>query len=364
MNLYIQGGKKLIRRLSSIMIPLLICTFASNDAMPSIQEQEKQKHVGDARTLRVAAVQMVSKNGRLHENLEHATQLINQAAQKGAEFILLPEFMATGYLWSAETREVAEPQNGPTVKWLKNNSKRLGVWLGASFLEAEGKDFFNTFVLMTPDGNEAGRVRKQTPAAFEACFFKGDSGSHIINTEIGKIGVGICYENQLAYIPQLMHEHSADLILMPHSAPTPMQGFIYTKKRQELYNNQLLHTPKLLANLLGIPAIMVNKCGPWQSSVPWRILPAQNSSFPGLSSIVDSDGVVKEQMQNEEGVIIADITLDPSRKKDEKPTTYGRWAWKGPLGRNVLRVPETLGRLSYKLSSKRKKKALKMSSNQ
>ena len=65
----------------------------------------------------------------------------------------------------------------------------LQIWLGASFLEASGADFYDTFVLTAPSGNEAGRVRKQIPAGPEAYFFRGEIGSHVISTPIGKIGV-------------------------------------------------------------------------------------------------------------------------------------------------------------------------------
>ena len=143
-----------------------------------------------AKTVRVAAVQMESKNGLIEANLEHATRFVDKAAQKGAKLIILPEFMPTGYIFTTAIWDAAETKEGPTVSWLKESSKKLGVSLGTSFLEAEGEDFFNTFVMTTPNGEEAGRVRKQTPAFAEAYFTKGDAGSHVINTELGKIRSG------------------------------------------------------------------------------------------------------------------------------------------------------------------------------
>ncbi len=50
-----------------------------------------------ARTIRVAAVQMVSENGCVGANLAHATPFVEQAGRRGAQLILLPEFMSTGY---------------------------------------------------------------------------------------------------------------------------------------------------------------------------------------------------------------------------------------------------------------------------
>jgi N-carbamoylputrescine amidase len=183
--------------------------------------------------LRVAAVQMESKNGLVEANLQHATPLVNRAAGMGARLILLPELMAAGYVYTAAIWNGAEPGGGPTVKWLQETSRKLGIWLGTSFLEADDEYFFNTFVLTMPDGREAGRVRKQTPAFSEAYFTRGHAGPHVLQTELGRVGVGICYENQLAYTPRTMCRESADLLLMPHSMPIMMQSFFFNRQQQE-----------------------------------------------------------------------------------------------------------------------------------
>ena len=316
-------------------------------------------------TIRVAAIQMESRDGQIEANLKHATLLVNDAAARGAKLILLPEFMPTGYTYTRAIWDAAEPKDGPTVQWLLENSRKLGVWLGTSFLEAEGENFYNTFVLATPDGKEAGRVRKQTPAAYEAYFFKGDSGPHTISTELGRIGVGICYENQLAYIPKLMYEASVDLVLMPHSAPTPSQSLFFRKQAVDTYNKTLEKIAQSLAVLLGVPVVMVNKSGIWQTKVPALPVPflKMDSTFPGLSAIVDSDGKVERQLGDGEDVIVVDVTLDASRKTRTQPACHGRWAWKGPWLRDYLLLVEACGRLSYTLSSERRRKARQVSSS-
>ena len=303
-----------------------------------------------SRVVRVAAVQMESKNGLVEANLEHASPMVEQAAREGAKLVLLPEFMPTGYIFTTAIWDGAEPNNGLTVQWLKANSKRLGIWLGTSFLEADGEHFFNTFVLATPDGVEAGRVRKQTPAAFEAFFTKGGPGPHVMDTELGKIGVGICYENQLSYIPQIMYRESVDLLLMPHSYPI-IAEMIFS----------LGELAPRSARLLGVPSIVCNKCGRWQAAYPVLPFYKADSSFPGLSTIADSDGSIKAQLKDEERVIVADVTLEPGRKTGKAPQCHGRWAGKGRWARNGSRAVEALGRLYYTLSLERKRKALRIS---
>ena len=316
----------------------------------------------EARTVRVAAVQMASKDGLIEANLERATALVERAAGDGAQLVLLPEFMPTGYLFTTAVWDGAEPREGSTVRWLGENSRRLGVWLGTSFLEADGEDFFNTFVLAAPDGKEAGRVRKQTPAIFEAYFTRGGGGPHVIDTELGRIGVGICYENQLSYIPRMMCLQSVDLMLMPHSHPLPMQSFFARRKQIDYFLNSLRELAPRYALMLGVPSVMCNKCGPWETGIPVLPFHREISSFPGLSTIADSDGVVKAQLGDEEAVIVADVTLDPSRRRHELPQFYGRWAWKGPWFRGSFPVLEAMGRLWYAQSSERKRRARAVSS--
>src|SRR5262245_48209104 len=147
-----------------------------------------------ARTLRIAVVQMKSLDHDIDGNLKQATTYADKAAAAGAQFVLFPEFMATGSYLSFDTWDSAETSQGKSVQWLKSTSRRLQIWLGASFFEASGTDFYDTFVLTTPSGDEAGRVRKQIPAGSEAYFFRGEEGPHVISTAIGKVGGGICAE--------------------------------------------------------------------------------------------------------------------------------------------------------------------------
>ena len=215
------------------------------------------------RALRVAAVQTAAVKS-VREGLERATPLVEKAADQGAELVLLPELMAVHYIFTEEIWDSAEPACGATVHWLKESARRLGIWLGTSFLEADGDDFFNTFVLMRPDGEEAGRVRKQTPAMFEPWFFRGESGSHVIDTELGRIGVGICNDNHRSYLPALLQAGGADLVLMPHCWPiwTEPSGAVSQRDIERWHSIQTGLAP-LYARLLGIPAVFVNKVGPY-----------------------------------------------------------------------------------------------------
>jgi N-carbamoylputrescine amidase len=326
---------------------------------------QKQKYE-QGYILRVAAAQMETRNGEIKANLAHATALVEEAARREAQLVVFPELMPTGYALTKENWEAAEPREGPTVRWLKESSKQWGMWIGTSFLEADGEDFFNTFVLTAPTGEEAGRVRKQFPAVWEAYFFKGDPGSHVIETALGKIGVGICFDSHLAAIARLLQEQSVDLVLMPHFYPMAEKPSRLVSERDIARSKRILQEmAPLYARLLGVPAVLVNKSGPWVSAVPSSLLPKPGPScFPGLSTIADSDGAIKAQLGGEEGAIVAEVMLDPSRKIHTKPPQYSRWIYPGPAGREILGVVEWMGRRWYARNAQRKSKARAISSQQ
>jgi N-carbamoylputrescine amidase len=311
-----------------------------------------------SRTLRVAAVQTPAAES-VSAGLERATPLVHRAAAEAAELVLLPELMAVHYVFTEEMWDSAEPTNGPTVEWLSDLARSLRIWLGTSFLEAAGEDFYNTFVLVGPTGEEAGRVRKQTPAIFEPWFFRGESGSHVIRTALGTIGIGICNDNHRSYLPALVQRAGADLMLMPHCWPLPAKaGGAISERDIERWHKIQGGLAPLYARLLGVPSVFVNKVGPYASPAPRSWLPASTAMvFPGHATIADSDGTVKAELGDAEGIVTASVTLDPARKVREVPRTYGPYVYPaGVAGLLVLPPAWLFGRV-YSLSRERRRRA-------
>jgi N-carbamoylputrescine amidase len=312
----------------------------------------------------VAAVQTESKHGLIEANHAHAMPFIEKAAHEGAKLIVLPELFSTGYIPNETIWDAAEPQNGPTVHWLKQTAKRLGIYLGAGLLETDGRDFYNIFVLCGPDGQECGRVSK---IEAESYVFKRTSGSHVIQTEIGKIGIGICADNQMATFLRQMAADSVDLMLMPHGWPTPCRTSSQVSEQDiEEQRGRTRQLVTLYARRLGVPAVFVNGTGPMgqMNGLLGRFLDPSVYRLEGRSHIVDSDGASLGELDIEEGVLLADVTLDPARKQFSEPKSYDGWLLPGnPISRKVI-VPfdVNVGQMWYALSSLRRRKARQIQS--
>jgi N-carbamoylputrescine amidase len=307
----------------------------------------------------LAAAQITCQNGQVQANLEHASAMAQQAQQQGAQLVLYPEFMPQGYLLAPALWDSAEPFDGPTTRWLAETARRLGVYIGTSFLEARGGDFLNTFALAEPCGKIAGVVRKRSPSMWEAYFFKGERGAPYIDTELGRIGVGICFDNHTYEVASAVAASGIDLMLMPHSYCTPT---VPTKMTSQADIDRLNDLPVRVARLynewFGVPVLMCNKSGAWNSPVPDTMLGVpENFRFSGRSVLLDADGTVCGQLGDEEALLPGTVRLDPALKKQTRPPKYSRYIYPGSLGREIIRLMEWRGGRSYSSSAIRKQKA-------
>lgn len=313
-------------------------------------------------TLTVAAVQLRCVDGDISRNLTHAEPFVEAAASQGAELVLLPEFMPTGYDLSDAIWRLAEPADGPSVRWLNDQAARHSIGIGTSFLEASGEHFHNVFVLAGPDGQVSIRVPKSKPAAVEAFVFAGRSGTRVADTPVGRIGISICYEGFLRSTAEALHSERADLVLMPHSAPTPTQGTGVSAADVEEYDTSIRNTASAMAKLLGVPTVMANKVGSWHMRSRWPF-PDEDSRFPGYSTIADADGHVLAQLGDEEGSIVCEVPVDSKSRADARPLPPhgGKWVRRPPGLFRYFVFSESTGRLRYALSLKRRRAAKRVS---
>ena len=304
--------------------------------------------------IKVAALQLECRAGHIEENLAHATLFVETAVRRGARLVLLPELMPGGYQLTEAIWDSAETINGKSVTHFKALAKRHSVYLGTSFLEADGEDFFNSFVLINPIGKVAGRVRKSPAASVEAYFYRAGNDSHVIETDLGRIGIAICYEMLLYERLLELHQASVDMVLIPAAAGRP-KPFIPGDIMR--FDRMLKQVPIHYAGALGVPVIMANRSGRLHTPLPGG-LPYLKSSFPGYSMIVDSDGVVKAALGHEEDVIVNNIRLDSSRKIKTPPKRFGKlWAVPMPWYGFIWPVTQRLGERAYGKNVRRKEHA-------
>jgi hypothetical protein len=214
-------------------------------------------------------------------------------------------------------------------------------------------------VLAGPRGEIAGRAYKTNA---EANVFRRGRREHVIETPIGRIGIGICADNQFAAQLQLMHDLRVDLVLMPHAWPTPARAAgLVSAADVAGQQRRMVDLPSLYARSLGVPVVFVNQIGPLApiGGILGRLMNPTIWRLRGQSRIVDSDGALLGALAEQEGILTAAASLDPSRRRYLPQPSYGGWLQPGSALARKLIIPLDIltGRLSYTISPERRVKA-------
>ncbi|NDD97784.1 MAG: N-carbamoylputrescine amidase, partial [Actinobacteria bacterium] len=172
----------------------------------------------------VAAVQMAMVDGDVAANVATATRLVREAAKRGARLILVPELFEDRYFCEdqrAEHLSKARPLAGhPTVEHFAALARELNVVLPVSFYERSGNELFNSCAIVDADGSILGVYRKSHipdgPGYSEKYYFRpGDTGFRVWDTAVGRIGVGICWDQWFPEVARAFALAGAEVILYP-----------------------------------------------------------------------------------------------------------------------------------------------------
>ena len=209
-------------------------------------------------TVRVAAVQAASVMFDREASLQKAVKLIDEAAAKGAKYILFPEAFIPGYprglnFGGSVGYRVPEGRKdwrvywensvivpGPTTEALGEACKKNGVYLTIGVIERETEGdqatVYCTILYFGPDGTLLGKHRKLKPTGSERTIWGEGDGSTltVINTPYGNIGGLICRENYIPLARAAMYEKGISIWCAPTANARP--GWIVSMQHIALEN--------------------------------------------------------------------------------------------------------------------------------
>ncbi|NBC19829.1 MAG: N-carbamoylputrescine amidase [Alphaproteobacteria bacterium] len=276
-----------------------------------------------SRTLTIAGIQFAP--GESRDPLAEAARLVREAAGEGAGVILLPELVSGPYFCKSQEEahfdRAHEWQVHPAIQFLAPLAAELGVVLPVSIFEREGPCYYNSVVMVDADGTPLGVYRKSHipdgPGYQEKFYFRpGNTGFRVWDTQMGRIGVGICWDQWFPEAARAMTLMGAELLLYPTAiGAEPQDPSLDTAARWR--RAMLGHA---VSNV--IPVCAVNRTGT-----------EDGQAFYGTSFICDAAGeLVAELDRRETGFVTAAFDRDALAReraawgffRDRRPDLYVR----------------------------------------
>lgn len=163
----------------------------------------------------VALEQTSPVPGAVRDNLAEILYRAERAMVGEADIVLFPELAVSGYVTTRDlVAATAQPVDGPLVGELSRLASTYGSMVAAGYCEREGEDFFNSVVLVGPDGPLL-NYRKLHLFDTEQDLFIPGSTLPVVETSVGTIGVCVCYDLRFVEVLRLLSLKGADIVLAP-----------------------------------------------------------------------------------------------------------------------------------------------------
>jgi predicted amidohydrolase len=260
------------------------------------------------------AMAQLKNEGSIEQNLSRSIKAIQDAAENGADLILFPEVHLTDFFPQYPGREVRKYgtliDSDIVVAFKDACAKSKIAAVPNIYLKENGK-FYDASIFIDKTGEIIG-IQKMVHVAQAEKFYEqdyyepSDTGFLVFDTELGKIGIVVCFDR---HYPESIRTESlmgAELILIPtvNTKSEPLEMFEWEVRVQAFQNS--------------VAIAMCNRVGTEDDMI-----------FAGESIVVDANGNVIVKADDTEGLVFAEIDLSTVGKvRSEKPyTTLRRGEW-------------------------------------
>ncbi len=250
------------------------------------------------------------------QNMDRAIAQVREAAKQGAELICLPELFRTQYFCQREDTELfelAESIPGPATQRLAEVTREMKITLIASLFERRAAGVYhNTAAILGPDGELKGIYRKMhipdDPLYYEKFYFTpGDLGFKAFETDFGKFGTLVCWDQWYPEGARLTAAQGANVLFYPTAIGWhPDEKTQYGEAQYDAWRT--IQRAHAIAN--GVYVAAVNRVGLETGNVRDKEAPGKGLEFWGGSFIADPFGqVVAEAPHDKEAILLAEVDL-------------------------------------------------------
>jgi predicted amidohydrolase len=256
--------------------------------------------------MKLAMAQMKNEGG-LEKNLTKSIDAIKKVAEQGADLILFPEVQLTEFFPQYPGQNVESygiEMDSDIVVAFKNACAEYHIAAVPNIYLKENGRFFDASIFIDKTGEVIG-IQKMVHIAQAEKFYEqdyyapSDTGFQVFDTELGKIGIVVCFDR---HYPESIRTESlmgAELILIPtvNAKSEPLEMFEWEIRVQAFQNSVAI----AMCNRVGAEGDMV---------------------FAGESILADANGNVIVKADDTEQLIFAEIDLQTVEKvRNQKPYT-------------------------------------------
>ena len=239
----------------------------------------------------VAAVQMNIAWLDPVKNLENMLKFMEKVSrEKNVDLVVFPELANTGYVkgiidkeFSRDYIKKAEKIPGPFTDALCDAAKKYGFYLISGFCELHPvipSSLYNSAVLISPKGEIVGIYHKLHIPMEENHYFYPGSKVDVYRTEIGNIGMIVCYDYLFPEVSRILSLKGAEIICAVLNGPKrpPYNRYVHIASTRAYENRNYF--------------IICNRIG------------KEEVEFIGRSAIAGPDGQIVNQSNGEEEEVI------------------------------------------------------------
>lgn len=264
----------------------------------------------------IAAVSCDPRIADLEANRRIAAAAIHAAVDAGAELIVLPELVTSGYVFDSpeEAASVAlAADDAVFAEWSRLAAIGPSVVIGGFCERREDGTLCNSAIAVDGDGVLAVYRKTHLWDREKLVFTAGDEAPPVIDTPAGRVGVLICYDLEFPEMTRALALRGAEVIAVPTNWP------LVERPAGE-------HPPEVIAAMAAARANRVFiVCAD-------RVGVERGVRFTGGTSVIDESGWVLAEI-GAVGMACADADLERARGKaigdrndafaDRRPELYG-----------------------------------------
>lgn len=253
-------------------------------------------------SVRAAAIRFSPERGEVAANRRATVELIEAAADRGAELVVLPELATSGYHLPGldAARAASEPVPGPTTDaWTEVAlARKLVIVGGICELGSDGTPR-NSAVVVDGTGVLACYRKLHLWGGESKLFAAGDAPAPVVDTSVGRLGLGMCYD---LWFPELARDlalRGADILIFPAN--------LAVVESQDGLPQLSVMCAITTADMNHVHVILADRCGA-----------EGDAEFLGALAIVRADGRLLAGPPPGRGPEMALADIDPAAARDKR----------------------------------------------